>query len=95
MERALGQNRSNKNADSTPFLGPFGAKRNKREDQVIIDATLLIEKIMKGLKEGLRYEIYPQVLFCMNVIVELEWGISNIIVELESPRHQNGSLRTV
>ena len=45
------------------------SKQNKREDQVIINATLLIEKIIQGLKEGLRYEIYPQVLFCMNFIL--------------------------
>jgi len=45
------------------------SKQSKREDQVIIDATILIDRIIDGLKEALKYEIYPQVLFCMNFIL--------------------------
>jgi len=45
------------------------AKQSKREDQVIIDATILIDRIIDGLKEALKYEIYPQVLFCMNFLL--------------------------
>ena len=50
------------------------ARKHKREDDhhanpAVIDTTLLLEKVIEGLKYALEKKLYPQVQFCLSFLV--------------------------
>ena len=50
------------------------ARKHEREDDhhanpVVIDTTLLLEKVIEGLKYALEKKLYPQVQFCLSFLV--------------------------
>ena len=44
---------------------------NRIEDPVVVDAEKLIQLMVNGVKNGVTMKQYPQVVFCINYLIDL------------------------